>query len=107
MIEAIDLVIEPGNTVIAQGERVRLYESMGYYRYQGGCGTYRMVKPSNILLIFKDEEGKIMRESVKQFIRDYYGYKRVTEKLAIRFLKDLKSQRIKLNYTNTFGFTAI
>ena len=48
MIEAIDLVIEPGNTVIAQGERVRLYESMGYYRYQGGCGTYRMVKPSNI-----------------------------------------------------------
>ncbi len=107
MIEAIDLVIEPGNTVIAQGERVRLYESMGYYSYQGGCGTYRMVKPSNILLIFKDEEGKIMRESVKQFIRDYYGYKRVTEKLAIRFLKDLKSQRIKLNYTNTLGFIAI
>ena len=107
MIEAIDLVIEPGNTVIAQGERIKFYESMGYYRYQGGCGTYRMVKPSNVFLIFKNEEGKTMREPVKQFIRDYYRYTRVTEKIARKFLRDLKNGNIRLNYSSALGFTVI
>ena len=106
MVNALNILYEPSETLVAQGKNVAKYEKKGFYAAKGGNGTYRMVKPSKVTLFFEANE-KSHSCSVKQLIRDVYNISNVGHSHACRFLDDLKAGTIKLNYSEEKGLSLV
>ena len=104
MVKALNIIYEPSDSLVAQGKNVSLQRSKGYYAKQGGNGTYRMVKPSKVILEF-EVDGKRLSCSVKDLIYEAYSISRIGKSRADRFLNDVQSGRIKLNYSDEQGLT--
>lgn len=102
MVNALNIIYTPSESVISQGENVRKQKKKGYYEKYGGNGTYRMVKPSNAILEF-EVEGNTHSCSVKELIRNAYSISRVSEKHALRFLHDVQEGNINLSYVEGRG----
>lgn len=106
MVTALNIIYEPSDSVIAQGKDVSRQEKRGYYSYQGGCGTYRMNKPSTVILEF-EADGVMHSCSVKSLIREVYGISRIGKKQANRFLNDVMSGIITLDYSEENGLSLV
>lgn len=106
MVTALNIIYEPSDSIIAQGKDVSRQEKRGYYSHQGGCGTYRMNKPSTVILKFK-VNGKTHSCFVKDLIREVYGISRVGKKQADRFFNDVMSGIITLDYSEENGLSVI
>lgn len=104
MVTALNIKYQPSESVVAQGKDVRKREKEGFYKKQGGNGSYRMVKPSNVTLNF-EVDGVRHSSSIKDLIRDAYSISRVTEKRSMKFLRDVTDGNIKLNYSDETGLT--
>jgi len=106
MVTAVGIIYQPSDTTVAQGKNISTLEKMGYYKKQGGSGTYRMVKPSTVTLKYEvDGDGTIHSSSVKELIRDAYSISRVTEKQSRQFLRDVIDGKIVLDYSEENGLT--
>ena len=107
MVNAVGIIYQPSETAVAQGKNnISRLEEMGYYKKQGGNGTYRMVKPSSVTLEYEvDGDGVIHSSSVKELIRDIYSVSRVTEKKSRQFLRDVIDGNIVLDYSEEKGLT--
>lgn len=104
MVKVLDITYEPSQSVLAQGKEVNTMEKRGYNKIRGGNGTYIMGLPPKITLYF-EVDGKRMSASVKSLIREIYSPKRLTEKQANRFFQEVKSGKIKLQYSEQSGLT--
>jgi len=104
MVNALNIIYEPSDSVVAQGKNVGRQKQKGFYEKQGGNGTYRMVKPSKATLIF-EVDGEKHSCSVKDLIREAYSISKVGEKQATKFLGDVQSGKIKLDYSEEEGLT--
>lgn len=102
MVTALNIRYQHSVSVIAQGKDIAKREKEGFYKKQGGNGTYIMVKPSTVSLEI-DVNGQKHSCFVKQLIRDAYSISRVTEKQANRFLNDVNSGNILLEYSDERG----
>ena len=108
MVTALGIMYQPSDTTVAQGNNISTLEKMGYYKKQGGNGTYRMVKPSCVTLEYEvNGDGVIHSSSVKELIRDAYSISRVTEKQSRQFLRDVIDGKIVLDYSEENGLTLI
>lgn len=106
MVNALNLIYEPSDSVVAQGKNVKSRENKGYYKMRGGNGSYRMSKPSTAILEF-EVNGKRHSSSVKELIRDAYSISRVGEKQANQFFDDVKSGKIQLDYSESNGLRLV
>lgn len=104
MVKALDIIYEPSDSLVAQGKNVGKQRKKGFYEKHGGNGTYRMVKPSKVLLAF-EADGKCHTASVKELIREAYSISRVGENQANRFFNDVKSGKLTLNYSDNNGLS--
>lgn len=101
-IKFISYYYEPSESTIAQGNaQIKRYEKLGYYKKQGGNGSYRMVKPSVAEITFKLDE-VISTQSVKEMIRDYYGISNVTKPKLETFFNDCVTGKIQFSTKNGY-----
>lgn len=106
MVKALDIIYTPSESVVAQGKDVAKREREGFYKKQGGNGSYRMVKSSKAFLKF-EVDGQINTCSVKQLIRDAYSISRVSERNAFQFFNDVASGNIQLEYSDEEGLKLV
>lgn len=100
MVKAIEIYYENSQSGVVQGNKtVKRFKNDGYYIQQGGFGTYRMNKSSTVILEF-EVDGQVIRQSIKELIREKYHISRVGKKQADSFFKEVKEGKIKLEYSN-------
>lgn len=101
-IKFMSYYYEPSESAVAQGKsQIKRYEKLGYYKKQGGNGSYRMVKPS-VAEITYELDGIISTQSVKDMIREHYGVKNVTQAKLETFYDDCVSGKITLKVKNGY-----
>lgn len=106
MVKALKIIYEPSDSIVAQGKNVSKQERRGYRKVQGGNGTFRIAKPSKVTLIY-EVDGKRMSSSVRSLICDAYSISRISEKQADRFLADIQSGAINLDYSDISGLIIV
>lgn len=106
MVKALNIIYECSDTLVAQGKNVSKQKRNGFYEVHGGNGSYRMAKPSKAILEF-EVDGKRHSSSVKDLIREAYSISRVGEKQATRFLSDVQSGKIELDYSDETGLRLV
>lgn len=101
-IKFMSYYYEPSESTVAQGEsQIKRYEKLGYYKHQGGNGSYRMVKPSVAEITYL-LDGIISTQSVKDMIRKHYGVKNVTLAKLETFYDECVSGKIVFKTNNGY-----
>ncbi len=102
MVQVLNLSYESSDSVIAQGKDVSRLITQGYYKKQGGNGTYVMVKPSKVILEF-EVDGERKTQSIKDMIRGYYSLFNISESRAKKFYEEIKAGKVTLEYSDSYG----
>ena len=79
-----------------QGNRTKIepYLRDGYYVKEERNGYWVLVRPVKVNVTIKKDD-KNMSFNMKSKICDYYGRKRISEKVYHKFLEDVSSEKIK------------
>ena len=86
----------PSNSVEYQGKRssINKYLAQGYYVKEERNGYWLLIRPAEIRATIKID-GKQKSFNIKAEVRDYYGKKRITQKLFYNFCNDAREGIIK------------
>lgn len=100
----VSIVYEPSDSIEMQGkyEKIQKYKKQGYYIKEERNGYWVLVKSARVLVTLTNSNcAKTF--SMKEDILEYYGRKRISEKLLDKFRADVDSGKIifKMNEDGT------
>lgn len=105
-VKFINSFYEESSRIERQGNRdsINFYLKRGYTIQVERNGYWVLVKPSSIRVLLRRPSGEQIAINVKDQILNHYGRQKISTKLFLDFLDDVKKGKIKFYYDEKIGY---
>lgn len=102
-VKFVDAFYEASETIRVQGKSCDItpYKKQGYNIQYENNGNWVLTKPAQIRVILKKADGELFSVPAKMQVLEFYGKKRISEKMCETFMRDAQAGVIKIKFTQT------